>query len=291
MRLIGQFVDRIGTGQWPPYQLQRGRNSMRTFITFTPPTSVFMPLRSVAALTFLLGTLGASGPVRAANGDHVIIGLGAASMPSYKGSDESKTKAVPLVNVQKGRFFVRSDAGIGMNLYEDSHFTVGVSVNKMAGYDEEDAPAGIGEVKDALGGRVFVTTRFGGAVGTFSATQSLSEKERGLQLDARVSYPWRATDRLTIVPSFAISAGNAEYMNSYFGINAERSVRSGLPQYQMNGGVKEVSLSILANYKITDRWAVTGGLVTSQLLGDAGDSPIVKRKSSATGILGLTYAF
>lgn len=221
----------------------------------------------------------------------MIIGLGAASMPSYKGSDERKTKVVPLVDVQKGRFFARNDAGIGMNLYEDSPFTVGASINWMKGYEAEDAPAGIGEVKDALGGRVFVTTRFGGASATFSATQALTEKERGLQLDARVSYPWRATERLTVVPSLAISAGNAKYMNSYFGIDAGRSARSGLAPYSMKGGVKEATFGVLANYKLTDRWALKGGLVTGQLLGDAADSPIVKQKSITTGILGLTYAF
>ena len=258
---------------------------------FLPPASTCMPLRSVVALTFLFGILGAGGAAHAADGDHVIIGLGAASMPRYKGSNERKTKVVPLVDVQKGRFFARTDAGIGMNLYEDSRFTVGASVNWMKGYDAEDAPAGIGEVKDALGGRVFVTTRFGGAVTTFAATQSLTEKERGLQLDARVSYPWRATERLTIVPSLAISAGNAKYMNTYFGIDAERSARSGLAPYSMKGGVKEATFGVVANYKLTDRWALTGGLVAGQLLGDAADSPIVKRKSSATGILGLAYAF
>jgi outer membrane protein len=243
------------------------------------------------ALTLILGTLGASGVARAADGDHVTIGLGAASMPSYKGSDERKTKVVPLVDVQKGRFFAKTGVGIGMNLYEDSRFTIGASVNWMNGYEAEDAPAGIGEVKDALGGRVFVTTRLGGASVTFSATQALTENERGLQLDARVSYPWRATERLTVVPSVTISAGNAKYMNSYFGIDAGRSARSGLAPYTMKGGLKETTVGVLANYKLTDRWALTGGLVAGQLLGDAADSPIVKRKSSATGILGLTYAF
>jgi MipA family protein len=59
----------------------------------------------------------------------------------------------------------------------------------------------------------------------------------------------------------------------------------------MKGGVKEATFGVLANYNLADRWALTGGLVAGQLLGDAADSPIVKRKSSATGILGLTYAF
>jgi len=212
-------------------------------------------------------------------------------MPGYKGSDKRITRAAPLVDVQKGRFFARTGAGIGMNLYEDSRFTVGASVNWMKGYEAEDAPAGIGELKDALGARVFVTSRFGGAVTTFSVTQALTERDRGLQLDARVSYPWRATERLTIVPSLAISAGNAKYMNSYFGVDAERSARSGLASYSMKGGVQEATLGVLANYGLTDRWALTGGVVAGRLLGDAADSTIVKRKSSTTGILGLTYAF
>jgi outer membrane protein len=249
------------------------------------------PFPLMVALTTFIGAPQAIGVASAAEGDHTIAGVGIANMPGYKGSDQRIIKIAPLIDVQRGRFFARTDAGIGLSIYESPYFTFGASVNWMKGYKEEDAPAGFGEVKDALGGRVFVTTRLYGAVATFSATQALTESERGLQLDARVSYPWRASERLTLIPSVAVSAGNAKYMNSYFGVDFERSTRSGLAQYAMKGGVKDVTLSLMANYKLTERWAITGGVLASQLLGDAADSPIVKRKSNTTGIVGVTYAF
>ena len=260
----------------------------RTFLTSSSRRAA---LAHAATFAMALGALGTSTAASAADGDHVIVGLGAANLPRYKGSDARETRPVPLIDVQKGRFFARTDAGIGLNVYQNEYLTVGASVAWMKGYKEEDAPAGFGEVKDALGGRVFAATRLGSALLTVSATQALTATERGLQFDARLSYPWRATERLTIVPSVAVSAGNAKYMNSYFGVDPARALRSGLPQYQMKAGVKEATVGLLANYRLTDRWAVTGGLVAGQLLGDAADSPIVKRKSAATGIVGLRYAF
>ena len=249
------------------------------------------PFAHTATFAILLGALATSTAVFAAEGDHFIVGLGAANLPRYKGADERETKPVPLINVQQGRFFARTDAGIGLNVYQNAHVTVGASVNWMKGYKEEDAPAGIGEVKDALGGRVFVSTHLAGAIVTVSATQALSAKERGLQFDTRVSYPWRATDRLTVVHSVAVSAGNAKYMNTYFGVDSARSVQSGLPQYQAKAGVKEATVGTMASYRMTDRWAITGGVVAGQLLGDAAKSPIVRRKSNATGIVGVSYVF
>lgn len=261
---------------------------MRTGIRSSPALA---PLPPLAASALLLGSLGASGAAHAADGDHIIIGLGAANLPGYKGSDRRITNAVPLVDVQKGRFFAKSNAGLGLNLYQNSHVAIGAGINWMKGYRAEDAPAGFGGVKDALGGRVFVATRLGDAIVTFSFTQALTEKERGLQMDTQVAHPWRATERLTLAPSLAVSAGNAKYMNSYFGVDGARSARSGLSQYSLKGGVKEVTLGIRASYKLTGRWAIVGGVAAGQLLGDAADSPIVKRKSDTTGILGLTYAF
>jgi outer membrane scaffolding protein for murein synthesis (MipA/OmpV family) len=119
----------------------------------------------------------------------------------------------------------------------------------------------------------------------------MSAKERGLQFDTRLAYPWRATDRLTVVHSVAVSAGNAKYMNTYFGVDSARSVQSGLPQYQAKAGVKEATVGTMASYRMTDRWAITGGVVAGQLLGDAAKSPIVRCKSNATGIVGASCAF
>lgn len=243
------------------------------------------------ASALLVALLGSGTAAFAGEPDHTIVGLGAASVPGYKGSAERNTRLAPLIDVKKGRFFAKTDAGLGVNLYEHRYFTLGASVNWMKGYEAEDAPSGVGEVKDAMGGRVFVSTHISGAVATFSATQALNEKQRGLQLDAKVAYPWKATDKLTLIPSLAISGGNAKHLNSYFGIDAQRASRSGLPQYRMKAGVKEVTFGASASYQLSEHWAVAGGLAFGRLLGDAADSPIVERKSNATGLLGLTYAF
>ena len=44
-------------------------------------------------------------------------------------------------------------------------------------------------------------------------------------------------------------------------------------------------------HKLTSRWSVLASAGVAQLTGDAGDSPIVQRKTSPTGSLKVTYSF
>jgi outer membrane scaffolding protein for murein synthesis (MipA/OmpV family) len=81
------------------------------------------PFAHTATFAILLGALATSTAVFAAEGDHFIVGLGAANLPRYKGADERETKPVPLIDVQKGRFFARTDAGIGLNVYQNAYVT------------------------------------------------------------------------------------------------------------------------------------------------------------------------
>ncbi len=68
-------------------------------------------------------------------------------MPRYYGSDDYEAQAAPLLDVQIGRFFARTGEGIGFNVYRNSWLTTGISANWIQGYDEDDAPPGLNEVK------------------------------------------------------------------------------------------------------------------------------------------------
>ncbi|ETF04020.1 structural protein MipA [Advenella kashmirensis W13003] len=229
--------------------------------------------------------------VLAAEGDHLTFGLGAGIVPRYEGSDEHRVTAVPLIDAQYGLFFARSGDGLGLKLLQTPQFTAGVGLNWMQGYDRDDVPDGIGKLSDALGARIFVSTHFSGAVATLSATQAVTKSERGLIANARLSYPYDVTDRFKVVPSVAVNWANAKYMNSYFGIDSEQAARSGLSKYHPSAGFKDASLRVGFNYELSKNWNITGAVGVSRLLGNAADSPLVKRKTQVVGAIGVTYDF
>jgi len=226
-----------------------------------------------------------------ADANHVTLGAGVAAMPVFQGSDEYEARLAPLVDVQKGRFFARVGEGIGFNVIETPDFKTGVSVNWMQGYDSSDAPEGIGEVKDALGARVFVSARFRGTVTTLAATQAVTESERGLLVNASLAYPCQATRRLTIIPSLGVTWANEKYMTGYFGVNTSQAAASGFSQYQPSAGLKDISFRINARYGITDKVSLLGSVGVTHLLDTAADSPFVEEPTQPVALIGLTYTF
>ncbi len=242
-------------------------------------------------IVFAMFGLATAGGAHAAESDRLKIGAGAAVIPRFEGSDEYRVRPVPLIDFQKGRFFARTGDGIGLNIVQTSRFTMGAGVNWMKGYRDSDVPDGIGKLSDALGGRLFVSTRVAGAVATLSATQAITKSERGLVANARVSYPYTLTERLKLIPSVSVNWANAKYMDSYFGVNAGQSAASGLAQYRPSAGFKDVSLRLAVNYELTKDWSVSGAVGASRLLGDAADSPLVERKSQLQAMAGVAYTF
>jgi outer membrane protein len=229
--------------------------------------------------------------VAAQEKNRIVMGAGVAVLPRFEGSDEYRVEPAPLIDVRQGRFFARTRDGIGVDLVDMPRFTMGVGLNWMQGYDRDDVPDGIGKLSSALGGKVFMSTRMGDVVATLSATQALTKRERGLLVNAQLSYPYEVTGRLSIIPSVSVNWGNAKYMNSYFGVDASRAADSGLPRYEPSAGFKDASFRIAANYQFNKSWSAVSAVGVSRLFNKAGDSPFVQRQMQLRALVGLTYTF
>jgi outer membrane protein len=234
--------------------------------------------------------LGATTPERR-DTDHWTLGAGAAVAPRFQGADKYELQPVPLIDVKYGRFFAKVGEGIGVNVIETPAFTAGASVNWMKGYDEDDVPTGVHGVDSALGARLFASARFQGVVATLAATQAVTERDRGLVVNAGLAYPITVTERLRVTPALGVSWANGKYMDSYFGIDSSESASSGLSRYEPSSGIKDVSLRINAGYRLTDSISAVGSVGFTHLLGEAGKSPLVKKRTQPLGLVGLTYTF
>ncbi len=225
------------------------------------------------------------------SGDHIVVGVGGLYAPAYQGADDYRFQPLPMVDVKWGRFFVNLQDGIGANLFDSEHVTVGAGLTPVGGYRAKDAPDGIGKLSLGLGGRGFVKLRQGGFEATLGATKVITGNTEGVIADASLAYRVTASDKLMLIPSIGTTWGNRKHNNRYFGVTAEQSAASGLPQYRAGSGLVDAKAELAVVYRLTDRVSLmtVGGV--SSLLGDAKGSPIVYHKTRPYGIFAITYRF
>lgn len=226
------------------------------------------------------------------NQDHVIVGLGAGYAPAYEGAAKYRGLPIPALDVKWGPFFVNLRNGIGINIIDTSFVTVGTSVMFMPGYRREDAPEGIGQLSTGAGGRAFASLKAGGLVATVGGTKGVIGGTLGATADASLSYPITVTPRLTFIPTIGTTWADAKYNNRYFGVDAEQSFASGLPQYSPGSGIKDAAAIVSANYRPTEHLILGVSAGATTLLDKVKDSPIVfHRNAQPVGFLSIAYRF
>ena len=85
------------------------------------------------------------------------------------------------------------------------------------------------------------------------------------------------------------SWGSSKYMQTYYGVSDAQSAASGFARHDAGAGIYAWSMDLDWNHKLTARWSVLAAAGVTQLTGEAGDNPIVQRKTSPTGSLQVTY--
>ena len=85
----------------------------------------------------------------------------------------------------------------------------------------------------------------------------------------------------TLGGSASLGFSSDDYASAYFSVSAAESARTGLAQYDAEGGARNVGLNLFSSYALTERWSLTGFANYSRLIGDAADSPIVDQRGDA----------
>jgi outer membrane protein len=223
------------------------------------------------------------------NQDHIVLGVGIAATPAYQGSDNTRIIPIPAIDIREGWFFANLRNGIGVIPITSEHFEIGASTVFVQGYRGKDMPEGIDKLSDGVGARLFTNIRAGGLVATLGAVKIVSGGTKGMVADANLSYPISVSSRFMLTPTVGTTWANRKYNDRYFGVTLAEFLASGLPQFGMSSGFKDVSGMLTATYRLTGRitFSATGG-VTS-MIGNAKDSPLVEKKIQPSGILALTY--
>ena len=272
----------------------------------SPPAKKYAP---ILLAVFLFAGLP---PATAGEGGDwdIRIGAGARYVAKYEGSDETKARALPLIDITwKDRVFLNPRDGLGVRVYDEGGLTLSAGAGYVFGRDESDGDAlrGMGDIDETAAANLVVKYGLGpvrpyirvsrhlggsggtlveagvGAVAPFALfTGRMNPKEMG---EGGLKGP---AMRLAASATWA----DGDYMESYFGVNPAQSSASGHPRYDPGAGLKSVDFEVGVIYLLADgRWALNAQAGYSQLLGDAADSPIVKDAGRFSGGLFLSWRF
>jgi outer membrane scaffolding protein for murein synthesis (MipA/OmpV family) len=226
------------------------------------------------------------------------VGPSAAYQPRYDGSDRYHAVAGPSIDIRyRDRFFLSTGEGIGMNVLTGPNWRVGVGAAYDLGRRAADDLGhlnGMGNINPApslrllgeyaisksfpLVFRADLRRNFGGDngwigdIGAYMPMPGSSEK-----------FSWFAGPTVTIADS--------RYMNSWFGVNAQQSARSGYRRYDASAGIRSVGFGVSASLTLNKRWILTADGAFQQLVGAAAHSPITQTRASGVFDLSLNYQF
>jgi outer membrane protein len=95
----------------------------------------------------------------------------------------------------------------------------------------------------------------------------------GIIADASLSYPVLISSKFSLTPTVGATWANRQHNDRYFGVDNLEASASGLSPFSTGAGFKDISGTLTATYRLTDRIAlsVTGGVTT--LLNDMKKKP------------------
>ncbi|HEY2622658.1 MipA/OmpV family protein [Dyella sp. Tek66A03] len=229
------------------------------------------------------------------------VGAGVVSMPTFPGARGTKVEGLPIFSVGYGRWFfgANPDAGslvsLGAYLYHDAHWRAGVAVT----YDfieprqesDDSHLRGLGDVKRTTHFDAFGVFTYDWFTARSSVLTDIGDNQRGTTVTLDTMGKYSPTEQWTLSAGPGVTWGSDQYNTTYFGVNAEQSVRSGLPPYSLGSGVNEVRFSVGAAYHPTPHWNIGADITAAWIENHSGDSPIVQKKNQMTYGLLVTYLF
>lgn len=268
-----------------------------------PHSRIGRSMKSIlpGAVLALLATTALAADQR--QGNVLTLGGGVDVAPRYSGSDKSRVSAAQVVDYAMANgFFVSTTRGIGYgNSFGNLDYNAALSYR--AGRKDRDVSSdsiasgsddlrGMGDIK----GSAIVVPGLGYRVTDWLTVQlqaevPVSERDNGEAVHFGIASPIYTSPKNALTLALTGSWGSSKYVQTYYGVNAAQSAASGFARHDAGSGLYAYSLNLDWTHKLTSRWSLLAAAGVTQLTGEAGDSPIVQRKTSPVGSLKVTYSF
>jgi outer membrane protein len=228
------------------------------------------------------------------------LGLGAAAVPDYEGSEDYKGAPLPIARVQKGyQYGLLFGTRISSNLIPHPNWRAGpliefvpkrsnVDNNKVDRLKTVDAAL-------MLGAQVGYDLRLNSGVLGFEVdwTHDTIDGNGGWIARPRIKYRRKFGEKWGLNIASTLTYASDDYMETYFTIDQNDSTRSGLSTFSADEGIKDVGANVALTYSFNDNWSLGSILGYKRLLNDAEDSPVTKvgSENQFLGGVFVTYSW
>ncbi|MCW5091376.1 MipA/OmpV family protein [Enterobacter hormaechei subsp. hoffmannii] len=236
--------------------------------------------------------------------DNVLtLGGGVDVAPRYSGSDKSRVTAAQVVDYAMANgFFISTTRGLGYG-NRVGNLDYSAALSYRAGRKDRDVSSdsiasgsdylrGMGDIK----GSAVVVPGLGYRITDWLNVQlqaevPVSERDNGEAVHFGIASLLYTSPENSVTLALTGNWGSSKYMQTYYGVSAAQSAASGFARHDAGSGIYAYSLNLDWTHKLTSRWSLLAAAGVTQLTGEAGDSPIVQRKTSPVGSLKVTYSF
>ncbi len=229
---------------------------------------------------------------------NITVGMGMGLAPDYEGADDFEFVPIPQMryNFSNGCYLSLLGPSLRANMIPDRKFGFGPMLRYRPERDsvDDEAVDQFKKVDSAIEAGVFGSVSINQFLLYAAYNQDTSGAHDGYLIDVAGGYRMGIESNVQLIIFGLGTYAGEDYIETYFGVDAENARRSGLPEYAAEAGIKDVGGLVALQYKLDGNWAILGMMKFTRLLGDAADSPVVDQRGDANNFMDaiiLNYSF
>jgi outer membrane protein len=227
--------------------------------------------------------------------------------PDYSGASTRKVSWTPGFYIRYGRltasntggFVTRRNTddifqGVGLDFKRDDRvrYNATLRIDNGRKSSETRGLEGIDDVRRTLRGRFSATWQVEPAWKVASGLNvDLLGHGGGNVLDLGATHDRRWSEATTWTLGAVVTAGDARYMRSWYGVTEAGSAASGKPVYLPGAGLRDIGFSSGWRTEVGQDWIVLWGGSIGRLLGPAAASPLTMSVSEWRVYAGVAWRF
>ena len=259
-----------------------------------------------AILLFASGVVWAQSSPMEIDNNQKIGGIFIGVAPDYVGSNDYKFVAAPFFRYNfsnSEQYLLLRGFELQANVVNHPWFRIGPVLNYRFGRGnvEQDQVDRMDNIDGAIEAGAFVGAEFKDKATprqrlllSLQFLQDISGEHKGSLTTGSIKGWLPVSRRFDFTLGLSTTYGSSDYMDTYFGVDANDSNSSGLRRFSADRGFRDVSVTPGLVYHLSESWYLAGGVRYMRLGADAADSPVtddVGNKDQWIGGIGVAYSW